>query len=103
MFVERQMIKSKSGCYRELQELLERWSEEFPFPRAVEVRRYYTYAGQDYHEISQEWEFESLDDLQKGWEAWEAMSSEMAPYLEKFQELVEHQSGPELWRVSHSH
>jgi hypothetical protein len=101
MFVERQTVLCKPGHYRELQELLENWSKEFRFPRATSVRLYFTYVGQDYHAFCFELEFESLDDLQKGWEEWEEMAEEMALYLEKCQELVVEHLGTELWRVKH--
>jgi hypothetical protein len=61
--------------------------KEFKFPRA-KMRHYFTYVGQNYHAFCFEWEFESLDDLQKGWEEWDEMAEEMVPYLEKCQELV---------------
>lgn len=101
MFVERQMLTSKPGRYAELQDLLSSWSSKYSFPRATAERHYLTYAGQNFHALCIEREFESLGDLQLGWEQWEAMSDDMAAYLKKFQELVAEQSGPEIWRVTH--
>ena len=99
MFVERQTIISKKGRYRELQKLLDDWSRDFKFPRATSVRHFFTYIGQDYSALCLEWEFESLGDLQSAWQEWEEMSEEMAAYRGKFEELVDQQQGPELWRV----
>ena len=100
MFVERQTVLCKKGRYLELQELLGNWSKEFKFPRA-KMRHYFTYVGQPYRAICFELEFESLDDLQKGWEEWEGMAGEMEPFLEKFHELVDEHLGTELWRVQY--
>ena len=101
MFVERQTVLCKKGRYRELQELLENWSKDFKFPRANKMRHYFTYVGQPYRAFCFELEFESLDDLQKGWEEWDEMAEEMEPYLEKFKELVDEHLDTELWRVKH--
>ena len=101
MFVERQIITSKKGKYRELQDLLIQWSSEFPFPRATAERYYFTYAGQGFHAISIEREFSSLADLQLAWEEWEAAGDEMAAFLTAFEDLVDEQAGPEIWRVVH--
>ncbi|NNE56352.1 MAG: hypothetical protein HKN32_10045 [Flavobacteriales bacterium] len=100
MFVERQTVLCKKGRYRELQKLLREWSAEFRFPRAKK-RYYFTYVGQDHHAICIELEFKSLDELQKAWEEWEEMAEEMAPYLEKYEALVDEHLATELWRVEH--
>ena len=84
MFVERHSVLCKRGHYQELENLLEEWAEKFQFPHAKAMRHYFSYIGQEGNAVCLELEFDTLADLQKGWEEWNAMAEEMTPYLEKY-------------------
>ena len=99
MFVERQTLLCKRGRYQELEAMLEQWSSEFMFPRAKAMRHYFSFIGPGGAEFCFELEFETLDDLQKGWEEWRGMAGEMTAYLEQFRDLIEDGVRSELWRV----
>ncbi|MDX1416173.1 MAG: hypothetical protein R3293_18390 [Candidatus Promineifilaceae bacterium] len=101
MFVERQVVLCKRGRYQELEDLVAEWAKKFAFPRAKAFRHYFSYIGQQGRAFCFEAEFETLDDLQKGWEEWDDMAEDMAPFLEKWRDLIEESISSELWRVKH--
>lgn len=100
MYVDRNKYSIKPGKLSELMDLLKEWREKFPIPLAKSVRYSHSqFTGSQAGSFVFEVEFETLADLEAGWEQWENMGQEMEPFIKKWNELIERQTSSELWKV----
>jgi hypothetical protein len=94
MLVERWTWKAKQGHRRELIELIKAWVERNGFtPRVSSV----VYGAWD--TVSSDLEFETIEDRQKFWEAFDWSQPEVAEFLKTLQNLIESETTCELLRL----
>jgi hypothetical protein len=97
MVIQRIYLATKIGKMSDMRGLMVEWREAYPFPAAKSARYFRDDIGAAPNTVIVDLEFESLADLEKGWDTWNEKAEEMADYFSRMDAMLREPLRSELW------